>query len=329
MKEKDEVIRAIEFKKPDYIPVWFINKDVEKGDIANYWLFPLGKGVTTEWGYEFTHSTRDDGTMGMPRDPLIPNWEDLENYKFPDPDSEKKYKGIDQFKADNKDRYQIASLGITGFNTYFFLRGFQNALVDFALEDVTGIALLDKIFDIENAVIRNATKYGFDGIMFYDDWGIQKGLMISPEMWRKIFKPRYRDQFRRIHDYGMHVWFHSCGDITSIIPDYNEIGVDVMNISQPNVVDIDKISQLLKGKQCFLVPISYQTVSIKGTPEDIRREARRLYNKLGTEDGGLIGWIEEYSSVGMSDRNYNACIDAFAEIKLTRRVLNDDRSVKK
>lgn len=316
MSRRSEVNKAIEFRKPNYIPRWFINKDVEKGDIANYWLFPLGKGETTEWGYKWTHTTKDNGTMGMPRDPIIPTWEEFKNYEFPDPTSDKKYNEIDNFKSNNQDRYQIASMGISGFNTYIFLRGFQNALMDFATEDKRGEELLDKIFNIENAVIRSTLKYNFDGIMFYDDWGVQKGLMISPNKWRDLFKHRYREQFNKIHNYGMHVWFHSCGDITSIIPDFNEIGVDVINIAQPNVVGLDKISKLLKGKQCFLAPISYQTVSIKGTPKDIKREARRLFNKIGTKNGGLIAWIEEYSSIGMSENNYYACANAFTEIKM-------------
>ena len=52
--------------------------------------------------------------------------------------------------------------------------------------------------------------------------------------------------------------------------DFHEIGVDVMNISQPNVVEIPRLGQVLKGRQCFMLPISYQTVSISGTPEEIR-----------------------------------------------------------
>ena len=156
----------------------------------------------------------------MPRDPIIPTWEELKNYELPDPTSDKKYNEIDNFKNDNQDRYQIASMGISGFNTYIFLRGFQNALMDFVIEDKKGEELLNKI------------------------------------------------------------------------------------------------SKLLKGKQCFLVPISYQTVSIKGTPKDIKREARRLFNKIGTKNGGLIAWIEEYSSIGMPEKNYYACANAFTEIKM-------------
>ena len=314
MTRKEEVIKAIEFKSPDYIPRWFINKDQMKGDIANYWLFPLGKGEKTEWGYEWITTNLDNGTMGIPKNPTIPTWGSLKKYKFPDPWSDKKYKDINKFKLEAGDRYQIASLGITGFNNYTFLRGFENGLIDFKLERRKATNLLKRLFEIENKVILSTKKYGFDGIMFYDDWGMQKNLIISPELWREIFKPFYMEQFELVHKQGYKVWFHSCGDITEIIPDFYEIGVDVMNMGQPNVVDLDYVSGVLKGKQCFLMPISYQTVSIKGTPEDIKNEARRLYSKLGSKKGGLIGWIEEYSSVGMPERNYQACTTAFNNI---------------
>ena len=99
-----------------------------------------------------------------------------------------------------------------------------------------------------------------------------------------------------------------------MIPEFFDIGLDVMNIAQPNVVDIDKISNSFRGKQCFLVPISYQTVSISGSPKDIIEEAKRLYAKLGTKCGGFIGYIEEYSIMGMPNRNYKACWEAFKRL---------------
>ena len=65
------------------------------------------------------------------------------------------------------------------------------------------------------------------------------------------------------------------------------------------------------GRQCFMVPISYQTDSISGTPEEIHAEARRMYDLLGTEAGGFIGYVEEYGCMGMSQENYRACGEAF------------------
>jgi uroporphyrinogen decarboxylase len=319
MTKKERVYSAIEFKNPDKIPIWAFNKDEDKGDIISYKLFP-GNGDDnrkSDWGYTFENL--GNGTMGQPKKPVIPDWDMLNFYDFPDPDSILRFQGIDEFKNSSKKHFLIAEMGISGFNTYMFLRGFVNAMIDFKLKEIKAINLLDKIFEIEKKVIKKASVYGFDAIHFADDWGTQKDLIISPELWIEIFKPIYQEHFKYVHNLGMKVFFHSCGNITSIIPEMHNIGVDVINISQPNVVNINKVSDSLRGKQCFMVPISYQTISIIGKPSNICAEASRLFDKLGTKKGGFIGYIEEYSVMGMSEENYLACWDAFNRLneKLT------------
>ncbi len=210
-----------------------------------------------------------------------------------------------------EDRYRLASLDLSGFTVYMLLRGFENSMTDFLTEPDRAGRLLDLIFDWECDVMRMAAGNGFDGIHFADDWGTQSGLMISPSLWRRLFKPRYRRQCDLAHQLGLDVWFHCCGNLTEIAADFHEIGVDVLNIAQPNVVDVAAVSARLRGTQCFLIPISYQTVSISGTPEEIYAEAQRLYDLLGTPAGGFIGYVEEYSCMGMSAGNYRACAEAF------------------
>ncbi len=70
----------------------------------------------------------------------------------------------------------------------------------------------------------------------------------------------------------------------------------------------------MRGRQCFLMPISYQTVGISGTVAEIYAEARRLYGLLGTPAGGFIGYIEEYDCMGMPRENYLACAEAFRRL---------------
>jgi hypothetical protein len=138
--------------------------------------------------------------------------------------------------------------------------------------------------------------------------------MISPPLWRKLFKPRYRRQFDHAHRLGLDVWYHCCGNLTEIAVDFHEIGADVLNPAQPNVVDLDAVGGRLRGRQCFMVPISYQTVSIQGTPDEIHAEARRMYQRLATPSGGFIGYVEEYGCMGMSEANYQACGEAFRRL---------------
>ena len=82
-------------------------------------------------------------------------------------------------------------------------------------------------------------------------------------MWRRLFKPRYARQFALAHELGLHTWYHCCGEFVAIMEDFHEIGVDVLNISQPNVNDVAEVGRRLRGRQCFMMPISYQTVSIR------------------------------------------------------------------
>ena len=139
-------------------------------------------------------------------------------------------------------------------------------------------------------------------------------MIISPAMWRELFKPRYARQVALAHELGLHVWYHCCGEFLAIMEDFREIGVDVLNIAQPNVNDLAAVGRRLRGRQCFMMPISYQTVSIAGTPAEIHAEAQRLFDLLAAPAGGFIGYIEEYGVMGMSAANYRACGDAFRRL---------------
>lgn len=156
---------------------------------------------------------------------------------------------------------------------------------------------------------------GFDAIIFGDDWGSQNSLLISPELWREIFKPRYKKQFELVKSFGMDVWFHSCGNIMSIIPDFIEIGVDVLNLNQPDIFGIDELAVKFGGKVCFNCPVDHQTVGIFGNKDEIFNYVRKLGSTLGNFNGGLIGNIEEYSSIGMSNENYNYIVEAFTSLR--------------
>lgn len=320
MDRRERVIRAITFQQPDRTPLWLFNRDrdQEQGDVLWYdFRVYQGEaragyhgGSCSEWGYQW--QTRDDGTMGQPGAPTIPTWDDLDRYKFPAVNADKRLAGLAEFKKRSEGYYRLPLLIITGFTTYTFLRGFENAMIDFAEEPEKAGQLLDRIFGFEKELMTLAAEAGMDGFHFGDDWGTQDGLIISPAMWRRIFKPRYRDQFEHAHRLGLHVWFHCCGNAAAIVPDFHEIGVDVMNIAQPNVVDLEPIGAQLRGRQCFMVPISYQTVSISGTVAEIDAEAHRLHDLFSTPRGGYIGYVEEYGCMGMSEENYRACVRAFA-----------------
>ena len=321
---KELVDLAIAFRRPERVPILYWNRDQTEGDIMTYHL-SLGlqpksdPGINAcdwsvnEWGY--TLQSLGDGTMGHPVKPYYPELPPAGDLLMPPLREAERMGAVPGFLETCGDRYRLATCDLSGFTVYTLLRGFENSMEDLLVASTGFAALMDLILEFECGLMRLAAKHGFHGIHFADDWGTQSGLMISPQLWRRVFKPRYRAQFSLAHQLGLDVWFHCCGNVTVICPDFNEIGVDVLNISQPNVVDVEDVSRRLRGKQCFMAPISYQTVSIQGTPEEIFGEAQRLYGLLGAETGGFIGYVEEYSCMGMLEANYRACGEAFRRLR--------------
>jgi hypothetical protein len=311
---KTLVDQAITFQHPQRIPLVFWNCDQTNGDVMVYHLSlnrEDGSG-DNEWGYHL--EKLDDGTMGHPTAPHLPDWPAADRYVAPPLREADRMARLPAFFGQCEDRYRLASLDLSGFTVYTLLRGFENSMMDFLVEPERFARLMDLILDFECELMALCARRGFHGVHLADDWGTQTGLMIGPPLWRRLFKPRYRRQFQRAHELGLHVWYHSCGSFAEIADDFHEIGVDVLNISQPNVVDILPLGTRLRGKQCFMMPISYQTVSISGTADEIHAEARRLYDLLGTSAGGFIGYVEEYGCMGMSRANYLACAEAFRRL---------------
>jgi len=317
MTSKEIFKMAVEMKNPPGVPIIFFNRNKEKSDavIMQYDAADsFAPDVTgrSEWG--FIWHTVDD-TMGQPtHSPLIDSIKLPGNYTAPDPNAPGRFNNMKKAISENRDKYFIADLGISGFNLVTFIRGFDNVLTDL-YEDPDGISeLIDIVFDYETQIIKNYCELEIDAVAFYDDWGTQASLMISPIMWRQIFKERYRKQFDLIHSYGKHVFFHSCGQVMDIIPDFIEIGADILNLNQPSIFGIQNLGEKFAGKVCFNCPVDHQTVAINGTKEEIYQYVHDLNKYLNTKNGGFVANIEDYQSCGMSNENYHNIVSAFMSL---------------
>jgi uroporphyrinogen decarboxylase len=328
MSRIEQVKKAIYMGSPDYVPILFFNKDKEQSDIVMIDVVRHFMGESedaSEWGFKWE---RCDGTMGQPKMEVLKNWNEFGTLKVPDAYDKQRFSRVEQTrKLYGLDRYYLASLVLTGFTVMTFLRGFSNIMEDLYIERENVEKLADIVFGFEEDIIRQLKNYGFHGVAFFDDWGTQTSLLIPPALWREFFKPRYKRLFDTAHREGLDVYFHCCGYIYDIIPDLIEIGVNMLNISQPNIFDIEKMGKQFGGKICFVCPVSYQTTAISGTKEDIYNDVKRLIDNLGCFGGGLIGYVEEYHSIGMTDKNYRNCINAFKELgKYKKRLKTPENS---
>jgi uroporphyrinogen decarboxylase len=122
-----------------------------------------------------------------------------------------------------------------------------------------------------------------------DDVGVQDGLMISPRMFRKFIRPSLTRFIEQAHRYDQKVMYHTCGAVRPLIPDFIEMGVDILNPVQVSASGMDaaELKQAYGDALCFHGAMDIQTVLSDGTPEQVRDEAQRLVEILG-QGGGFV-----------------------------------------
>ena len=177
----------------------------------------------------------------------------------------------------------------TLFENAWLLRGLETLLMDFVLNEEFAEALLDKLteFQVENA--RFIASCGADVLPTGDDVGTQRGMMMSPEMWRKWFKPRMARVIAaaREEKSDIHVFYHSDGDVRAVIPELIEIGVDVLNPVQPECMDPAEMKRLYGERLSFWGTIGTQTTMPFGAAGEVRRVVRERIETVG-KGGGLV-----------------------------------------
>jgi len=261
---------------------------------------------------------RNRKTMGQPVDFPLEDIHRLDDYRFPDPYDEGRYAPIAESLREAGDRYVYTDIiWFTFFERMHFIHGFGPTLEDLYLQRPLMEEFADRVIDYNIAVVREVGrrfKARVHGITTSDDWGSQEDLLISKELFRDFFLPRYRTLFDVVREQGMDVWFHSCGCVMDLIPAFIEMGVQVLNLQQPRIFDIAELGRSFAGDVCFNIPVDIQHTMPHGSREDIRREARELLAALATEHGGFIASEHpDYVGNGIDPRKGVWAYEAFRE----------------
>ena len=291
MNARERVIRAIEFGYPDRLPLRY---DTSR-QRADYISLPTGRPAgwqparpgLDEWGCYWEQQTGP--SLGQVKGNPLADWDALADYVVPDPHAPGRLDEARRIAAEYPDRYLSGDLGLTGFNRAFYLRGFENLMVDLLTAPDRVQALTRQVMSYENGLAVEYAHLGAQAVAFGDDLGTETGLMMNPALWRQVFKPLYREQFAYVHSLGLHVVFHSCGNVWDILGDLIEIGVDVLNLQQVQVFGLDRLAATYAGKVCFESNPDSQRVLPVASPEVVEAETERVVNALSLPSGGLIG----------------------------------------
>jgi hypothetical protein len=275
-----------------------------------------GQPGEDEWGCVW--ETMDD-TVGQVRVRPLADWSALDSYQPPDPYAPGRVEAAQRVRMQLQHLYVNGKSGFALFERMHFLRGYQAILEDLYLERDKVERLADLVLDFNLAIIDRwagaQPGWKVDGIYFTDDWGTQDGLMIRPEMWREIFKPRYAAMFQRCHDHGMDVIYHSCGNIFDIIPDLIEVGVDALHPVQPGPLNLEEVGRQFRGQVCFMGGIDTRGAMRTGTPEQVKEHVLTCIEGLGTSKGGYVCCPSTTILADVPLENIRAMLEAAAEYR--------------
>lgn len=193
------------------------------------------------------------------------------------------------------------------------LRGIENMLADMAGEPEFAQRLFDFIIDTNMPYLEKmVTCPDYDGILLGSDWGTQRGLIMSQEMWRRMIAPGEMREYKVVKGAGKDLFLHSCGDIEKLLPELCDMGINVLNPVQPECMSLEHLKKTYGDRLSFWGGISTQTVLPYGTPAEVRKETERVI-KLMSENGGYITCASQGIQLDVPYENLRALIDTARE----------------
>jgi len=300
---------------------------IELGKPASAPRFEYGaETYVDEWGVTYR---KVEGTYGLSYEavahPLAKaSARDLEQYPWPDPTDPARVDGLEE-KCQRL--WKTTDLAIAGrfstpiFEQAFMLRGLEQFLVDILEAPAFACALLDKMTDIAvdlvKAGLSRAGRYIQVLRLAGDDQGHQRGTFLSPDVFRRIIKPRFARLYREAKmmmlqaNPAARLMAHTDGDVYAIIPEYLEMGLDVLNPIQPHVTHMDprRLKEEFGAKLSFHGAIDIQWLMPRGTPQEVEAEVARTIRTLGV-GGGYIVAPTHYLQADVPPENIVALRDA-------------------
>jgi len=218
--------------------------------------------------------------------------EQVETYPFPDLLADYRYADMPRRAQEIREAgySSIATVCSHNYVAAWQLRGLEDFLADMLTNPKFAEAIINRTTEMSCGMVKRFARAGIDIVCYGEDIATQRGLVMSPSMWREWLKPRLRRVIEAAHAARPDVLFmyHSDGDVSEVISDLVEVGIDILNPLQPECMDVAKIKQEYGSEIALWGGISVQQTMPWGTPEDVRNEVRERIRTLGKGGGYLI-----------------------------------------
>lgn len=307
LSPKENLLEAISFGKPDYVPM-----DCE----GVWWGFQFEGNYRSEdwtdpWGVGWKVSL--EKTVPFPVSYPLETLDRLGDYAFPDPDdlvfTAKQKEALEG--VDRGERLVSGQLTYLLFERAWAIMGMDNFLMALITHPSEAHEFLHAIADYDRRVFDRYLELGVDAVSGTEDLGSQRALMISPRMFREFFLPEYEHMFENVLAAGKMVVFHSCGCVEEIVGDLAQVGVTILNPIQARANDLGRIKAETVGKMALAGAID-TAILLAGTPEQVRAEVRRVMDIL-KPGAGYICRPDQYVP-GFPEENMDALWETAREV---------------
>ena len=219
--------------------------------------------------------------------------EQVNDFEFPDPLAEGRYDDAARYiEKYRQSHFIVGDMELTMFDMMSQLVGLEKLLLDMGMGESYIEALIDKTMNFALAVGKKLVSMGVDGIWAGDDFGSQSGLLISPAMWRRYFKERYREVYAQLKALNPDVLImqHSDGAVAAILGEWIEVGMEVFNPVQPNVPghSPEELKDKFGDKVSFWGAIDQQRLLPFGSPLEIEADVKAKIEVLGRGGGYMV-----------------------------------------
>lgn len=247
--------------------------------------------------------------------------QNIVNFSWPDPCDPGYTRGIRErllYLRENTDYATVLSLPAPFVHITQYLRGFEDWFLDLGADEKLAGAFFDATVEYTSALAEEILKVGgelADVVAFSDDMGSQNGPLVSPEMYRRLFKPRHKKYFDIVKKHTKaFIHFHSCGSIYKLLDDFIELGVDVINPVQVAAKNMDSsiLGPEFGDRLSFWGGVDSQHVLPYGGTEEVRAEVRRRIKDFAPGGGYILGAVHNIQ-VGVPVENIIAMYQAGKE----------------
>ena len=341
LKAKD-VIKAIEFDRPSRVPMvsthwWGEGLCDQYGDrLREFDKYPRDACIAYAGMPDF--KPRDDGWWWkLPVRAIDPNvnigneskihlhdWDDLKILEEHPPDVNTPGildRALRECKSGHENgKYVLLKHWGLMFEPLWNFRGMGNLFMDYYQNPKEIHRLHRLITDTELAfldrAIREVRPHGF---FHSDDFGSQANLMISPEIFREFIAPYYKEIYDYLKRKGLHIWLHSCGNVTSIIGDLIDLGLNALHPIQKHTMNEVEVVAKWGGKIAFWSGMDVQHTLQTGTTEEVRAEVRFLMDTFDLPEGGMMIAAGNGIVSGTPFENIDAYLDEACKYGLIHR----------